>query len=76
MIEGKGKTNKIDWVNLHGQKCLGHRGKRSCNHYNQTVYKMECQCCGHVYGSNGCDVHKRRCPNPKCQDGKGDDLRW
>ena len=73
---GKGKTNQICYVNRNRQKCLGHRGRKSCNHCGQTVYKLECLCCGHVYGANGCDVHLRRCPNPECQGGKGDDLQW
>jgi hypothetical protein len=31
------------------------------------VYALRCNHCGHVYGTNGYDVHLRRYPN--CQGG-------
>lgn len=34
---------------------------------NQRLYVMRCSHCGHEYGSNGCDIHSRRCH--VCQDG-------
>jgi hypothetical protein len=41
----------------------------------QRVYAMKCTVCGHEYGTNGCDIPHRCCPN--CQDGApGLPVRW
>ena len=68
--DGQSNNTKIRSINKHDQMCLGHRGVGSCNHYNQTAYKMRClkPKCGHVYGANGCDVWQRKCP--KCDGGE------
>ena len=40
----------------------------------QTIYHLRCTHCGHDYGANGSDIHKRRCP--RHQEGiKGERLR-
>ena len=38
------------------------------NDHLQYLYQMACSLCGHNYGSNGTDIHERKCP--KCQQGK------
>ncbi|MCY4303124.1 MAG: hypothetical protein OXC68_15525 [Aestuariivita sp.] len=76
---GSGKTAKIGFLNKHEQMCLGTRGKLG-NHYNQKSYMMIClkeklegKICGHLYGSNGCDIFLRRCP---CDDTGAADLEF
>ncbi|MXY53356.1 MAG: hypothetical protein F4Y86_12645 [Gammaproteobacteria bacterium] len=64
---GGGESVKIGATNHNSQKCLGHR-KRPGNLRGQFAYKVECLCCGHVYGANGCDMHERKCPY--CQGGE------
>ncbi|MEI7636096.1 MAG: hypothetical protein WCJ37_02235 [Syntrophus sp. (in: bacteria)] len=64
---GEGIHVKIGVVNKHGQRCCGHRGV-SGNDNNALAYKVECTCCGHVYGANGQDMFERLCP--ECQGGR------
>ncbi|RXH58748.1 hypothetical protein GRAN_2058 [Granulicella sibirica] len=60
--------------NKHGQVVMASTGFPSESFAGQTVYRMHCSHCGHDYGSNGCDIHLRRCP--RHQDGaKGEALR-
>ena len=59
------KTTDAGYVNTHGQENLGGTGKPG--HHNQTVYKMKCRACAHVYGANGADIFQRKCPG--CQGG-------
>lgn len=54
-------------VNEHGQEVIENSGVASTMHYNQTIYVMRCLECLNIYGSNGCDVHIRKCPY--CQGG-------
>ena len=65
--DGGGNTTRVGYVNDNRQRCLGHRG-RDGNDHLQKAYKMECLCCGHVYGANGSDVFQRKCP--ECQGGR------
>ena len=62
---GGGDTVQIGFKNDNNQKCHGHRGKPG-NLPGQLAYKIECLCCGCIYGANGCDVHERRCPSCQC----------
>ena len=64
--DGGGRTVKIGYVNVKGQECQGHRGQAGTDH-NQLAYRMECRHCSHIYGANGSDVHRRKCP--ECQGG-------
>jgi predicted Zn-ribbon and HTH transcriptional regulator len=59
------KTTVAGYVNKHGQENLGSTGRPG--DHNQTVYKMKCRECGHVYGANGADIFQKKCP--KCQGG-------
>ena len=65
--DGGGDTTRVGYVNRNNQECRGHRGRAGTDH-NQLAYKMECLCCGHVYGANGSDVFQ--CKRPDCQGGK------
>ena len=60
-MEGTGVTTKIGYINRNNQKNLGHQGK-SGNDCNQLRYTLQCQKCGHEYGSNGADIFQRKCP--------------
>ena len=64
--EGNGESVKIGYLNPHGQRCCGRSGMPGTDH-RQYAYKTECTICGYVYGTNGSDMHKRRCP--ECQEG-------
>jgi hypothetical protein len=63
---GNGESVRTGSVNPHGQICTGHRGVRGIDHL-QYAYRTECGHCGNVYGTNGSDMHERRCPG--CQEG-------
>ncbi len=54
------------YLNPNGQQCYGHCGVAGTDH-GQYAYKTECTCCGYVYGTNGTDMHERKCP--ECQKG-------
>jgi len=76
---GSSKTTKIGFVNKHDQMCLGTRSKPG-NNPGQRSYMMIClkeklegKICGHLYGSNGCDIFLRRCP---CDDTGAADLEF
>jgi hypothetical protein len=64
--EGSGETLEIGYYNPNGQQCCGHCGVSGTDH-GQYAYKTECTICGYVYGTNGSDMHERRCP--ECQKG-------
>ena len=64
--EGSGESLEIGYLNPHGQQCCGHCGVPGTDH-GQYAYKTECTICGYVYGTNGSDMHERRCP--ECQKG-------
>jgi hypothetical protein len=60
-------TTNIGYINDRGQKVLEKTALPS-NHYNQSLYMLECTHCGAVYGANGSDIWLRKCPT--CQGGK------
>ncbi|MEI6894247.1 MAG: DUF1353 domain-containing protein [Colwellia sp.] len=64
---GSTKTTQIGYENLNKQKVHGTR-KVKGNDHNQFSYKIECLHCGEIYGANGTDIHRRKCP--ECQKGK------
>lgn len=64
---GKYPTTQIGYINRNNQLNLGTRGMEGTD-YNQFSYKLQCLDCGHKYGSNGTDVHLRKCPS--CQNGR------
>jgi len=61
-----------------GTTAVGHRNrngqvvvkptKLAGNDFNQKIYVLRCERCGHEYGANGSDIHLRLCPN--CQGGR------
>ena len=62
------------YENRNGQRVIASTGFPSETFPGQTVYRMRCVHCQHEYGSNGCDIHLRRCP--RHQDGtRGERLR-
>jgi hypothetical protein len=63
--ESKG-TTITGFVNVHGQVTIRNTGAPGNDHL-QYVYQLVCSRCGHDYGANGSDIHKRRCPS--CQKG-------
>ena len=65
-MEGAGVTTQIGYINRNNQKNLGHQGKPG-NDCNQLLYTLQCQKCGHEYGSNGADIFQRKCP--ECMGG-------
>ena len=55
-------------INRNDQEVVRPEGKAKANHPNQRTYRLRCNHCHQQYGSNGCDVHQRKCPY--CQDGQ------
>lgn len=64
--ESKG-TTVIGYVNPKRQRVIAATDLPGTDH-NQVIYVLQCGECGHEYGSNGSDNHRRRCP--KCQNGR------
>jgi len=64
---GSTKTTQIGYVNANNQKVHGTR-KVAGTDNNQVAYKVECLECGEIYGANGSELYRRKCP--KCQEGK------
>ncbi|WP_448548380.1 DUF1353 domain-containing protein [Thalassotalea fusca] len=64
---GTTKTTQIGYVNANNQKVHGTR-KVAGTDNNQVAYKVECLACGEIYGANGSELYRRKCP--KCQGGK------
>ena len=60
-------TTSLGYINRKKQKNVG-KTNQPGNDHGQTIYKMECLCCGCYYGANGSDIWQRKCP--KCQDGQ------
>ncbi|HEV3279417.1 MAG TPA: hypothetical protein VG860_21695 [Terriglobia bacterium] len=54
-------TTKIGFVNPNGQVVIRDTGLPGTDHL-QRIYQLGCSLCGHVYGSNGSDIHDRKCP--------------
>jgi hypothetical protein len=71
--EGSGESVEIGYLNPNGQQCCGHCGVPGTDH-EQHAYKTECTICGYVYGTNGSDMHERRCP--ECQKGAAGIKYW
>jgi hypothetical protein len=68
------RTTLPGFENANRQRVMSQTGAPSTTFAGQVIYKLKCGACGFEYGSNGCDVHKRRCP--QCQDGAvGEPLR-
>lgn len=68
------QTTDPGYKNKHGQIVISRTGFPSESFPGQTIYHLRCAECGHNYGANGSDIHKRRCP--RHQDGaKGEALR-
>ncbi|WP_448566430.1 DUF1353 domain-containing protein [Thalassotalea ganghwensis] len=66
-VSGTTKTTQIDYTNANQQKVHGTRHVEGTDN-NQVAYKLECLACGEVYGANGSEIYRRKCP--KCQGGK------
>ena len=64
---GNSETTQIGYVNPNCQQCLGTVGVLGNDHL-QYAYKVRCQKCEYIYGTNGSDLFQRKCP--ECQDGK------
>ena len=63
-ISGKrpaGYSTRPGFVNHRGQVVIRNTGLRGTD-FAQNVYQLGCSICGHIYGSNGSDIHERRCP--------------
>ena len=56
-------TTLPGFENKHGQVVIRDTGFPSETFPGQRVYELRCRHCNHHYGSNGCDVHLRRCPS-------------
>ena len=68
------QTTDPGYKNKHGQIVIARTGFPSESFQGQTIYHLRCSHCDHDYGSNGKDIHLRRCP--KHQNGiKGEPLR-
>ena len=60
-------TSEPGYCNRNNQEVIRNTGLQGTDHL-QYIYEMVCRNCGRRYGSNGSDIHERRCPN--CQKGK------
>ena len=61
-IKNTTATTIPGYENSNGQIVVRDTGFASVTFDGQRVYELRCRHCGHRYGSNGCDVHARRCP--------------
>ena len=62
MTAARHRTTDPGYTNSNGQMVLARTGFRSDSRDGQVIYRMRCTHCAHEYGSNGCDIHSRRCP--------------
>jgi hypothetical protein len=70
----RARTTVSGYINENRQHVIARTGFPSSTFPGQIIYKLRCADCDTTYGSNGCDIHKRRCPH--CQQGtKGEPLR-
>lgn len=68
-------TTEAGYRNRHGQIVLCDTGIPGTDH-GQRVYLLQCDLCGHIYGSNGSDIFERKCPeHQKAAPGVPTDLR-
>jgi hypothetical protein len=56
------KSTIPGFKNQNSQEVISKTGLQSKSVRGQTIYHLRCGQCGHNYGSNGCDIHLRRCP--------------
>ncbi len=63
----KNKTTTIGYINKNNQKNI-EKTNLPGNHYNQKLYRMECQICKIKYFANGSDIWEKKCP--VCQGGR------
>jgi hypothetical protein len=56
----------IGFRNREGQRVIRKTGRQG-QAPGQRVFILECTVCGHEYGTDGCDIYDRLCP--ECQDG-------
>jgi len=61
------RITRIGYTNSHSQK-VRRKTNLPCSSPDQRVFVMRCGDCGHEYGSEGCDIHRVRCP--RCQGGQ------
>ena len=67
------RTTDPGYRNPNHQEVLQNTGFPSDSFPGQKIYRLRCNGCSHEYGSNGCDIHIRRCPS--CQQGaRGEQL--
>ncbi|HEV2462248.1 MAG TPA: hypothetical protein VGT04_00455 [Acidobacteriaceae bacterium] len=59
-------TTCTGYLNKNGQVVV-RKTRAPGTDKNQYVNQLACSHCGHVYGSNGSDIHERLCP--RCQGG-------
>ena len=60
------RVTVVGFRNEEGQEVIA-RTSRTGSAPAQRVFVMRCTVCGHEYGSIGCEIPRRCCPN--CQDG-------
>ena len=68
-------TTAPGFLNKNGQAVVERTGFPSASFPGQVIYwivRMKCRGCSLEYGSNGCDIHARRCPG--CQAGVAGEL--
>ncbi|HVG27900.1 MAG TPA: hypothetical protein VM865_09870 [Acidobacteriaceae bacterium] len=58
----RASTTTPGWVNGNGQEVIARTGQPSKTFRGQVIYELKCRRCTGRYGSNGCDIHARRCP--------------
>jgi hypothetical protein len=55
------RTANAGYRNRHAQIVLYDTGIPGTD-YRQRIYALQCEICGHVYGTNGSDIFQRKCP--------------
>ncbi len=60
------QTTRVGYRNEHAQEVI-RKTTAVGTVPDQRVFVLRCGECGYVYGTNGSDIHVRRCPS--CQDG-------
>src|SRR5437879_2757357 len=55
------RTTKSGYRNRHAQVVLCDTELPGTD-YRQRIYALQCEVCGHVYGTNGSDIFQRKCP--------------
>ena len=63
-VESQKGTTEIGYRHHNDQVVIQNTGLPGTDH-NQIVYIIRCERCHNQYGSNGSDIHLRKCPN--CQ---------